>query len=40
MATVAIDGSQNAALLVVQMLAITDADLARQLADHRIEIAG
>ncbi len=39
-ATVAIDGSQNAALLVVQMLAITDADLARQLADHRIEIAG
>ncbi|MDP1806100.1 MAG: 5-(carboxyamino)imidazole ribonucleotide mutase [Acidimicrobiales bacterium] len=39
-ATVAIDGSQNAALLVVQMLAITDADLARQLAEHRIEIAG
>ena len=27
-ATVAIDGAQNAALLVVQMLAITDADLA------------
>jgi hypothetical protein len=24
----------------VQMLAISDADLARQLADHRIEIAG
>ena len=39
-ATVAIDGSQNAALLVVQMLAITDADLSRQLADHRQEIAG
>jgi 5-(carboxyamino)imidazole ribonucleotide mutase len=39
-ATVAIDGAQNAALLVVQMLAITDGDLARQLADHRIEIAG
>ena len=39
-ATVAVDGSMNAALLVVQMLAITDADLARQLADHRIEIAG
>jgi 5-(carboxyamino)imidazole ribonucleotide mutase len=39
-ATVAVDGSVNAALLVVQMLAITDADLARQLADHRIEIAG
>jgi 5-(carboxyamino)imidazole ribonucleotide mutase len=39
-ATVAIDGSMNAALLVVEMLAITDADLAAQLADHRIEIAG
>jgi 5-(carboxyamino)imidazole ribonucleotide mutase len=39
-ATVAIDGAQNAALLVVQMLAITDADLAKQLADHRAEIAG
>jgi 5-(carboxyamino)imidazole ribonucleotide mutase len=39
-ATVAIDGSMNAALLVVQMLAITDADLAAKLADHRIEIAG
>ena len=39
-ATVAVDDSVNAALLVVQMLAITDADLARQLADHRIEIAG
>ena len=39
-ATVAIDGAKNAALLVVQMLAISDADLARQLADHRIEIAG
>ena len=39
-ATVAIDGAKNAALLVVQMLAIGDADLAQQLADHRIEIAG
>jgi 5-(carboxyamino)imidazole ribonucleotide mutase len=39
-ATVAVDGSMNAALLVVEMLAITDADLAQQLADHRIEIAG
>ena len=38
-ATVAIDGAKNAALLVVQMLAISDEDLARQLADHRIEIA-
>ena len=39
-ATVAIDGSMNAALLVVEMLAISDAELAEQLADHRIEIAG
>jgi 5-(carboxyamino)imidazole ribonucleotide mutase len=39
-ATVAIDGALNAALLVVQMLAISDAQLAAQLADHRIEIAG
>jgi len=39
-ATVAIDGSMNAALLVVQMLAITDAGLAEQLAAHRREIAG
>ena len=39
-ATVAVDGSMNAALLVVQMLSIKDAVLAAQLADHRIEIAG
>jgi 5-(carboxyamino)imidazole ribonucleotide mutase len=39
-ATVAIDGAMNAALLVVQMLAISDASLAAQLADHRKEIAG
>lgn len=39
-ATVAVDGSMNAALLVVEMLAITDAALAAQLADHRREIAG
>jgi 5-(carboxyamino)imidazole ribonucleotide mutase len=39
-ATVAIDGAQNAALLVVQMLAITDAELAARLAEHRVEIAG
>ncbi|MET0804785.1 MAG: 5-(carboxyamino)imidazole ribonucleotide mutase [Acidimicrobiales bacterium] len=38
-ATVAIDGSMNAALLVVEMLAITDAELAAKLADHRVEIA-
>jgi len=38
-ATVAVDGSMNAALLVVEMLAITDAALAQKLADHRAEIA-
>ena len=38
-ATVAIDGSMNAALLVVEMVAITDAELAAKLADHRVEIA-
>jgi 5-(carboxyamino)imidazole ribonucleotide mutase len=37
-ATVAIDGSVNAALLVVEMLAINDTDLQAQLADHRVEI--
>jgi len=39
-ATVAIDGAMNAALLVVEMLAITDEDLQKKLADHRVEIAG
>src|SRR5438105_229021 len=34
-ATVAIDGAMNAALLVVQMLAITDPGLARQLEERR-----
>jgi 5-(carboxyamino)imidazole ribonucleotide mutase len=34
-ATVAIDGAMNAALLVVQMLAITDAGLAAQLDARR-----
>ena len=34
-ATVAIDGAMNAALLVVQMLAITDADLAAKLDARR-----
>ena len=38
-ATVAVNGSMNAALLVVQMLAITDADLAQRLTDHRAEMA-
>jgi 5-(carboxyamino)imidazole ribonucleotide mutase len=39
-ATVAVDGSMNAALLVVEMLAITDEGLQQKLADHRREIAG
>lgn len=39
-ATVAIDGSMNAALLVVQMLAIGDDAMASSLADHRREMAG
>jgi 5-(carboxyamino)imidazole ribonucleotide mutase len=34
-ATVAVDGSMNAALLAVQMLAITDDDLAKQLDEAR-----
>ncbi len=38
-ATVAINGSMNAALLVIQMLAISDADLQQKLAEHREEMA-
>jgi 5-(carboxyamino)imidazole ribonucleotide mutase len=38
-ATVAVNGSVNAALLVVQMLAISDADLAAKLAHDRRERA-
>jgi 5-(carboxyamino)imidazole ribonucleotide mutase len=34
-ATVAVDGSMNAALLAVQMLAITDGELARRLDEAR-----
>ena len=34
-ATVAVDGSVNAALLVVQMMSVTDAGLADKLADFR-----
>lgn len=36
-ATVAIDGAANAALLAVEILAITDANLADQLAGYRAE---
>ena len=39
-ATVAIDGAMNAALLVVQMLAITDQGLAAKLAEDRTARAG
>ena len=39
-ATVAVNGSMNAALLVVQMLAISDEGLAAKLGDHRREMAG
>jgi 5-(carboxyamino)imidazole ribonucleotide mutase len=38
-ATVAVDGAMNAALLAVQMLAIDDAELAAQLVKHRDEMA-
>ena len=34
-ATVAIDGAQNAALLAIQMLALGDEDLARKLHDYK-----
>jgi 5-(carboxyamino)imidazole ribonucleotide mutase len=39
-ATVAVDGAMNAALLVVQMLAVSDEKLAALLDDHRAELAG
>lgn len=38
-ATVAIDGAMNAALLVVQMLAITDKGLADRLTEQRAQLA-
>jgi 5-(carboxyamino)imidazole ribonucleotide mutase len=39
-ATVAVNGSMNAALLAVQMLSIADEELAARLDDHRREMAG
>jgi len=39
-ATVAVNGSMNAALLVVQMLGIHDEAMAAKLADHKAEMAG
>ena len=38
-ASVAINGAANAALLAVQILAVADADLAARLAEHREELA-
>lgn len=38
-ATVAIDGADNAAFLAVQMLAIEDAGLAAQLSDYKAKMA-
>ena len=35
-ATVAVDGGKNAALLAAEILAVEDADLARKLAERRI----
>jgi phosphoribosylcarboxyaminoimidazole (NCAIR) mutase len=34
---VAVNGAQNAALLAIQILAVTDPDLARKLAEARAE---
>jgi len=34
-ATVAVDGAMNAALLAVQIIAVTDAEMAQRLAGHR-----
>lgn len=38
-ATVAVDGSLNAALLAIEIFAVTDDGLAKQLADYRAEWA-
>ena len=38
-ATVAIDGAENAALLAVQMLALSDQDLAQKLAQKKQDMA-
>ena len=39
MATVAVDGSSNAALLAVAILALGDEELGQKLADYRKELA-
>lgn len=38
-ATVAVDGSMNAALLVIQMLSLQDDELTQKLAEHRADQA-
>jgi 5-(carboxyamino)imidazole ribonucleotide mutase len=38
-ATVAVDGATNAALLAVSILAVNDPDLTAQLASYRVELA-
>ena len=38
-ATVAVDGAQNAALLAIEILSVHDEGLAKQLADYRAEWA-
>lgn len=38
-ATVAVDGSVNAALLAIAILALNDEGLAKQLAEYRMELA-
>ena len=38
-ATVAIDGAQNAALLAIQILAVTEPELAQKLSDSRAKAA-
>ena len=37
-ATVAIDGAENAALLAIQILAVSDGELSQKLADYKIEM--
>jgi 5-(carboxyamino)imidazole ribonucleotide mutase len=39
-ATVGIDNAKNAALLAIQILALSDEELASKLADHKAEQAG
>ena len=38
-ATVAIDGAENAALLAIQILALSDKTLADKLLQHKIDMA-